>query len=154
VTTNIDLTPAYLFTKKLNIVILCLAFIVVLVWNILSWDMLSASAYLIVFSFLLAIICWPQKISMRYFTLVEGELGECIGFNNTVNNSFRSVLYEHKCRITPLGCWLVFTPSGNESKQTYIWYSFGNHITVFVPKYYLSSSEYKGLCRHLIWHSK
>ena len=151
-TTTVDLEPAYLFTKNVNIAILCVVFIFVLFWDTLSWNILSASAYVIVFSFLLAIVWWPQKIAMRYFTLVEGELDKCVGFNNTLNNNSSMVLCEQKCRITPLGCWLVFTQSADENKHTCRGHIFGNHISVFVPKYYLSSSDYKGLCRHLIWH--
>lgn len=151
---TLDLQPVYRFTKKLNIAILCAVYAFVLLDSNLSWDITTSSVYLLVLSLLLIIICWTQNSCIRYFILLEGKVGECLGFKSEALESTRFALLEPKCRITMLGCWLVFTPISSENKHIYEWLWFGKHIAVFVPKYFLSSRDYKGLCRHLIWHSR
>lgn len=152
--TILDLSPAYSFAKKLNIVILCVVYLVVLTWNTLSYDVLSIGAYLLGLLICVVIVAWPQKVRIPYFMLVEGQVGECYGATSKELDDAQFVLSESKSRLSMLGCWLVFIPLANKHNKAYFTSWFGTRITIFVPKRYLLLEDYKRLCRHLIWHTK
>lgn len=148
------MSPAYFFAKKTNVIILCLVNLCVLLWDKPNWNMLGIAAYLFTFIICLTIVVWPQKNRIRYFKLIEGEFGKCYGAKEKALDDAQFVLSESKSRLSMLGCWLVFMPIANNDNTAYFKRWFGNTITIFVPKQYLSISDYKSLCRHLIWHTK
>jgi hypothetical protein len=98
----------------------------------------------------------PEKPFISYFVLVEGEANQSttIFINDGVDK--RKVTYkllpDSKC--TPFGCWLAFrkvSASSNSPLGDII--PFLSTCWVFVPRFFMSTAEYKCLCRHLIWHS-
>lgn len=152
--TILDLSPAFYFAKKLNILILCLVYILVLTSHALPWDMLSIGAYLLSFLICLLIIAWPQNVIIPYFILQEGHKGACYGAQSKAVDDAQFVLSESNSRLSMLGCWLVFRPLTNKHNKAHFLLWRKTKITVFVPKQYLLVNDYKRLCRHLIWHTK
>jgi hypothetical protein len=152
--TILDLSPTYIFAKKLNILILCIVYVVALRSHNLPWDMLSIGAFLICFLICLLIIAWPQKAIIPYFILQEGQKGACYGARSKELDDAQFVLSESNSRLSMLGCWLVFIPLRNKHDKVQFLPWSKKRITIFVPKQYLFLDDYKSLCRHLIWHTK
>ena len=138
----------------MNIVIFCLVYLFVLIWDTPSWDMPSIGAYLFVFFICIIVLAWPQKVLIPYFMLVEGQFGECYGGKSKALDDAQFVLSEAKSRLSMLGCWLVFIPIANNNNKAYFKHGFEKQTSIFVPKQYLTVNDFKSLCRHLIWHAK
>lgn len=154
----IDMNPAFTFTHKLNAIILCVVYAFLMYSSTIAWNILIILAYLLIFVTLLILISWPKRIDFRYLKLSEGEANSCFAFNHSQQANIGLSLCAHKCRISPLGCWLTFTKETNTLANDRLSLNniggfFNKRVTVFLPKYYLSTSDYKCLCRHLIWHS-
>jgi hypothetical protein len=98
------------------------------------------------------IINRPNNEPVTHLELHEGEPGVCKGMQET-DSEFQciAVLCELRCRYTVFGCWLAFKKIPNKKcsnrflQEKLQW--------AFIPRFLVSSSQYKSVCRHLIWHS-
>jgi len=150
--TTLNLTLAYRFTNRANLTILCTLFATSC--YSFPFEPLNFLLYIVIFSIFFTLVLCSQNADFQYIILNEGRSGNCIGCNESVSDNSKFVLNEAQCRVSILGCWLIFLPKMTSNRpQFWSWFT-RHHISVFVPKHCLSLSDYKKLCRHLIWHSE
>lgn len=103
----------------------------------------------------------PTQIS--HVLITEGDIGNCKGLLDVPASIGATpiklipaalvapmMLSERKSRLTRFGCWLAFEASTN--KKCAVKFQVAKLQWVFLPKFLLSESQYKSICRHLIWH--
>lgn len=90
----------------------------------------------------------------RVLLVHEGEVNSFTGVyenqSTQENSEVKYILSEAHSIYSGFGCFLAFR---REQDNRPCWRFSGQHFKwVFVPKYLLVASQYKSLCRHLIWH--
>ncbi|GAB54449.1 hypothetical protein GPUN_0301 [Glaciecola punicea ACAM 611] len=146
---TIALAPSNQFVDRCNVACLLIAVAITL---LLAKYTLSTLSYILLIS--LTVMCifllkGRRQDTITHLILHEGDVGAGV---HRINDEYEllAVLCEVQCRHNQLGCWLAFqkTPSNELS----LWARQKKMHWVFLPKFLLSPSQYKSICRHLIWH--
>ena len=105
---------------------------------------------------------WRRPVLITHVFMNEGDTNTCLGCHMDNGHAHKSfIMSELHCRFTYFGCWLAFEQHAqtNPSTQQKVIRLLTNklasskHSWVFIPRFLLSESCYKRICRHLIWHS-
>lgn len=146
---TIALAPSNQFVDRCNVACVLIAVAITL---LVAKHTLPTLSYILLLSLTLMCIFLLKRRKQNTIThliLHEGDVGTGV---HIINDEYEplAVLCEVHCRHNQLGCWLAFqkTPINTLSP----WARQKKLHWVFLPKFLLSPSQYKSICRHLIWH--
>ena len=152
----IDLGSSQRFVKQVNNICFCSAF--GFTWLIAEQSLSGVThiALLGLAGLHVVLINRPntkrQKQHMiTHFMLNESEPDTCMGVQKVGGVQLATaILCGIRSAYTPFGCWLAFKEMPNKKYSSQLMPA--KTQWVFIPKFLLSSSQYKSICRHLIWH--
>lgn len=155
---KVSLLPAYKMIYRFNIGILLALYAHIVVFSPTSFWSLTHIASATVLLVCALVYHFRQATKLCHLLLNEGELGACRASKAVSSQAvFDYTLCEQASRQSYFGCWLAFSDESTSRLESpllkFIRFLFRSKITwVFVPKWTMTSSEYKCLCRQLIWH--
>jgi hypothetical protein len=156
VSSIIELGSSQRFVKQVNNVCLCAAFGFTLIIAEHSLPVGTHIALLGLAGLCAVLLNGPnfnrqKQHIVTHFVLHESEPAACIGIQKVGGvHQCTAILCEMKSVYTPFGCWLAFKEISDKKCSSQL--MSAKVQWVFIPKCLLSSSQYKSICRHLIWH--
>jgi hypothetical protein len=127
---------------------------IVLVWASIVFSTLNKVPLIVTIASTAFVCCCvffirrPYKYAVASVIWNEAMPGKCFGLIDTLPEQL--ALCEQSSKTTQFGCWLAFTRE-YENRTMRRLCGTARHW-VFVPKTSVSLSDYKRLCRHIIWH--